>query len=180
MSRLNVPDPEKAPEASKAMLKEVRKKMGMTPNLFRVLANSPAALAAYLGWLGAMETGSLDGGLRTKIALAVAEENGCDYCLSAFTAIGGMLEVPAEELACAREADSEDPKTRAALRFAQAIVGKRGRVSDSELGALKAEGWTDEQAVELVATTVQNIFVNYINHVAETPVDFAKVAAKAR
>lgn len=180
MSRLNVPDPEKAPEASKAMLKEVHKKMGMTPNLFRVLANAPAALEGYLGLLGAMAGTSIDAGLREKVALAVAEENGCEYCLSAHTAIGGMLKVPAEQLSAAREAESANTKERAALRFAQALVRKRGLLTDGDVSELKDAGWTDGQAVELVAVTALNIFANYVGHVAEMPVDFPKVAAKVR
>src|ERR1700687_3865182 len=89
MSRINTPASiEAAPAAAKPLLEAVKKQMGSVPNLFRVVANSPAALEGYLGLNSALTKGQLDAKTRERIAIAVAETNGCGYCLSAHTFIG--------------------------------------------------------------------------------------------
>jgi AhpD family alkylhydroperoxidase len=86
MSRIaTIPSVDVAPAASQPLLEGVRKQLGSVPNLFRVVANSPAALEGYLGLNGALAKGRLDAKTRERIALAVAEINGCGYCLSAHT-----------------------------------------------------------------------------------------------
>ena len=88
MSRIAAIDPRTATGAAKPLLDAVQASLGVTPNLFRVLANSPKALEGFLGLHGASGGFSLDAATRERIALAVAESNGCEYCLSAHTAIG--------------------------------------------------------------------------------------------
>jgi alkylhydroperoxidase family enzyme len=80
MSRINTPASiEAAPAAARPLLEAVKKQIGSVPNLFRVVANSPAALEGYLGLNGALAKGSLDSKTRERIAIAVAELNGCGY-----------------------------------------------------------------------------------------------------
>jgi alkylhydroperoxidase family enzyme len=74
-----------APEASRPLLEDVKKLLGVVPNLFRMVANSPAALQGYVGMLGALGRGALSAATQERIALAIAELNACDYCLSAHT-----------------------------------------------------------------------------------------------
>src|SRR5512145_2125043 len=82
---------ETSPEASQPLLQAVRKQLGSVPNLFRLVGNSPAALEGYLGLNGALARGKLDGGTRERIALAIAETNGCHYCLSAYSYLAKSL-----------------------------------------------------------------------------------------
>jgi AhpD family alkylhydroperoxidase len=84
MSRISISTPESVPAASKLLLDGVHKKLGVVPNMFRVIALSPAALEGFLGLKGALSR-TLDVRTRERIAIAVAERNGCDYCLSAHT-----------------------------------------------------------------------------------------------
>ena len=92
MSRIPTPASiQAAPAASRPLLEAVQKQLGSVPNLFRIVGNSPAALEGYLGLNGALAKGALDARTRERIALVVAEANGCDYCLSAHTYLGKNL-----------------------------------------------------------------------------------------
>src|SRR5262245_13001494 len=89
MSRIFTPASiEEAPSASRPLLETVKKLLGSVPNLFRMVANSPAALEGYVGLLGALSKGSLPAATHERIALLVADANGCDYCLSAHSWLG--------------------------------------------------------------------------------------------
>lgn len=175
MPRLPMIDPAEATGDAKTLLDAVRRSLGQVPNLTRGLANSPAALQAYLDFSGALRGASLNARVRELIALAVAEVNGCAYCLAIHTAIGGSLGLSRDALTAARAGRSEDPRTASILRFAQTIVLQRGHVSDADLRAVRAAGVTDGQIAEIVATTVLNVFTNWFNHVADTPVEFPAV-----
>ena len=119
MSRLAPFDPAVADGRRKELLDAVQASFGATPNLFRTAAQSETALAAMLEMFQTINGGTLGPQLVEKIAIAVAEVNGCSYCLSAHTAIGKMHGVPAEELESSRGGVSSDAKTEAALRFAR-------------------------------------------------------------
>src|SRR3954466_6837308 len=89
MSRIQTPATiNDAPATSRPLLEAVKKQLGVAPNLFRMVATSPAALQGYVGLMGALGKGALPAPTRERIALAVAEINGCSYCLSAHTYIG--------------------------------------------------------------------------------------------
>src|SRR4051812_34998920 len=106
MSRISTPTLETAPDASKPLLDGVKKKLGVVPNLFRVAALSPAALEGMLGLNGAL-TKALDVRTRERIAIAVAEENGCDYCLSAHTYLAlNLAKITPDDAALARKGSS--------------------------------------------------------------------------
>ncbi len=179
MSRIPPVDPTVATGKARELLASVQKSLGVTPNLYRVVAQSPAALEGVLGLTGALARGRLGSRLREQIALTVAEANGCDYCLSAHTALGRGLQLPDPELALARKARASDPRDEAALRFAARVLERRGRVDDAELAEVRRAGFDDGQVVEIIANTVLNVFTNYLNQVAETEIDFPVVRASA-
>lgn len=106
--------------------------------------------------------------------------NGCDYCLSAHTYLGlNLAKLPAAEVALNRAGASADPKADAAVRLAVAVVRERGHVSDADIAATRAAGYTDAQIVEIVAVAAENVFTNLINSVAETDIDFPVLRAAA-
>jgi uncharacterized peroxidase-related enzyme len=180
-SRLQVPATVAvAPAPTQPALETVKKQLGVVPNLYRLLASSPAALAGYLALGEALGNGELDVTTRGRIALTVAEVNGCNYCLSAHTFIGkNMLKLDEAELQANRDAASSDPKANAAVRFAAQVVKARGHVSDDELHAVKAAGFNQAQVLEIVLHTVLNTLTNYVNTVADTDIDFPVVTRKA-
>lgn len=177
MSRLAIPASiEAAPAAARPSLEAVKKQLGSVPNLFRLVANSPAALEGYLGLNGALGKGQLDARTRERIALAVAEQNRCDYCLSAHSYLGSNLaKLDDAEIAANRAGGSNDARAAAAVRFATRIVRERGHVTDGDLEAVKAAGYDDAQVLEIVLHVALNTLTNYVNSVAATDIDFPVV-----
>ncbi len=180
MSRIPTPATiESAPEASRSLLEAVKKQLGVAPNVFRVVANSPAALEGYVGLLGALAKGALPAATHERIALAVAELNRCDYCLSAHTYLAkNVAKLDDAEITANRSGASNDVKADAAVRFASNVVQQRGHVSDDEVRAVRSAGYTDAQIVEIVQHVALNIWTNYINSVAKTDIDFPAIAAR--
>jgi len=179
MSRLNIPAVETAPEASKPLLAAVKKQLGVVPNLMKLVGNSPAALEGYLSLNGALAKGKLDVKLRESIALAVAEYNGCDYCLSAHDYLGrNVARLSDNDIDSARDGRAADERTNAALRFARRVAESRGRVSDTEIAALRNAGFDEAGVIEIVVNVALNVLTNYVNNVAQTDIDFPKVSAR--
>jgi uncharacterized peroxidase-related enzyme len=176
MQRIAAVNPAEATGKAKQLLDAVQAKLGMTPNLMKTLATSPAALEAYLNFNTALSAGHLDAKFREEIALAVAQANSCEYCLSAHSAIGKMAGLKPEEIATSRKAHSSDAKRDAGLQFVQALVIERAMVSDQSIAQVKAAGFSDGDIAEIVANVALNILTNYFNHVARTDVDFPRVS----
>lgn len=177
MARFKPVDPATATGRTKELLDAVKQKFGMVPNITCLMANSPHVLEGYLGFSGALGGGRLDPQLRERIAIAVASENGCNYCLSAHTAGGRMVGLSQEELTAAQQGQSSGEKETLALRFATKLVRERGWVPDKDVNALRQAGFDDGEIVEIIAVTVLNVFTNDFNHVAETEIDFPLVKA---
>ncbi len=179
MSRIEIPATvEDAPEASRPLLRQVEKQLGSAPNLFRLAARSPAALEGYLGLSGALGKGRLPAATRERVALAIAEYNGCGYCLSAHTYVGTKLAgLDAAEIAANRAGRSNDARADAAVRFALRVAETRGHVADADLQAVRDGGYDDAQIIEIVQHVALNVWTNYLNEVARTEIDFPAVAA---
>jgi uncharacterized peroxidase-related enzyme len=176
MPRITPIDPTTATGAVAAQLDGTRKLLGSTPNMFTTAANSPATLTALNGFFGALGTGQLGGRIGERIAIAVAQQNHCEYCLSAHTALGTMHGVDAAELQAARSGNSIEPKAAAAIALALAILATRGQIDDATLTAARTAGLSESEIVEVVAHVALNIFTNYLNNVSEPTVDFPLVA----
>lgn len=179
MSRIAIPSREDAPAAAAPLLDAVAKQLGVVPNLFRLVSLSPAALQGMLGLSGAL-TKALDVKTRERIAIAVAQVNGCDYCLSAHTYLGlNLAKIDGAEIALNRRGASSDPKAHAAVRFAAKVAEARGKVTDADLQAVRMAGFADAQIVEIVALVAENVLTNFVNNVAETDIDFPVVRTAA-
>lgn len=180
MSRLPIPATiDAAPAASQPLLEAVKKQLGVVPNLFRLVSTSPAALEGYLGLSGALAKGALPAQTRERIALAVAEINGCDYCLSAHSYLGkNLAKLDDAEIAANRAGASNDPKADAAVRFAAKVARERGHVGEDDLRAVKLAGYSDAQVIEMVLHVALNTWTNYINEVAKTDIDFPVVSTR--
>jgi uncharacterized peroxidase-related enzyme len=175
MQTLKSIDPAGANGKTKQIFDALQKNLGTVPNLMRTLANSPAALSAYMNFNAALGDAKLPARLREQIAIAVANVNSCDYCLSAHNALGKLTGLAPNELALAQSAAASDAKTAAALRFSAEVVRKRGLVPASEVETLRAAGYSDGEIAEIVAVVAVNIFTNYFNHIAGTEIDFPLV-----
>ena len=178
MSRLPAIQTETATGKTRQLLEAVQAKLKITPNMTRVMANSPAVLEAYLNFSGALAAGALDTKLREQLALEVGEQNSCQYCVSAHTAIGKMVGLPDSEIESARNASSATPRNTAALKFAKVIVAAKGQITDADLAAVRSAGFSDAEITEIIAHTALNIFTNYFNTATQVEVDFPKIALR--
>ena len=181
MSTLPMIEPERATGDAKALLDQVAEAFGLVPNMTKAMANSPALLGGYLQLSDALTQGSFGPGLRERIAITVAEANGCAYCLSAHTYLGAQIaKVDSTELDRAREAGSEDAHTGAVLRLARAIARDRGRVGAEVIADVRAAGVTDAEIAETVAHVAVNVLTNYFNNLAGTENDWPVVTPRSR
>ncbi len=180
MARIQIPATiTDTPAASQPILEAVNKQLGVVPNLFRLVATSPSALAGYVGLNGTLAKGALDGATRERIALAVAEVNGCNYCLSAHTYLGrNLAKLDDVEIAANRAGRSNNAKADAAVRFAVTVTQQRGKVSEAELRAVQSAGYSDAEIIEIVGHVALNTLTNYVNEVFKTDIDFDVVEAK--
>jgi uncharacterized peroxidase-related enzyme len=170
-------DPKTAAGKTKEILDAVEQRLKRVPNMIQLMGNSPAILAAYLRFNEVFDQSKISPKLRGLITATVSEINGCDYTLSIAYALGKHEGLSDEELKAARRADSADPKTAAALRFAAKVLGERGHVAAQEVENLRSTGYSDEEIVEIVGVVILNIFRNYFNLIAGTEVDFPLVKA---
>ena len=175
VARVPLVDRTAASGSVRTVLDQIHGAFGATPNMFRAVANSPAALQSMWAAFGALGGGVIGVALGEQIAVAVANRNACDYCLAAHTALGRKAGVSGDDLAAAQSGESADPRTAAVLRFALKLVNERGQVDATDVQALRDHGWSDEHIVEIVAHVALNLFTNYVNVALAVPVDFPGV-----
>jgi uncharacterized peroxidase-related enzyme len=180
MSRIPLLTTEQAPAASQPLLQGIHQAFGATPNMFKAVAHSPAALQSMWGAFGALGSGTLPPKLTEQIAVAVADRNACAYCLAAHTALGRKAGATTDEMRAAQQGESTDARTQAVLRFALTLVDTRGQASDQDVEALKQAGLNDGQIVEVLAHVALNLFTNYVNVAFDVPVDFPLVPFSRR
>lgn len=175
MARLTALNPEETEGKSKELFNAIKGKMGMVPNMMRTMGSSPAVLNGYLGFSTALNSATLDPKVRELVSLMIANENGCDYCNSAHSFIGGKIGLDAAVLDQARSGFSSDEKTNAVLEFAKAVLDTKGNVSDYAIEKFKGAGFGEEQIAEIIAAVSLSIFTNYFNNAARTDIDFPKL-----
>ena len=180
MSRIPAIDPSATTGTVKTLLEGVQKGLGVTPNLFRVAAQSASVLEALTAMFGAASKDRLSAKTREAIALTVSEIDACDYCLSAHTALGKGAGLTDEAVSSARAAEAEDPRVAATLRFARVVTEKRGHATEGDLAAARRAGLTEADLLEVVANVALTTFTNYLNEVAGTEIDFPVVAHNPR
>ncbi|HLP32008.1 MAG TPA: carboxymuconolactone decarboxylase family protein [Bacteroidia bacterium] len=180
MTRLKALNPEQAEGKTKNLFDSIQSKMGLVPNMMRTMGNSPALLEGTLLLSNAMGNGLLGAKTAELIALAVAESNGCKYCLGAHTFVGAsVFKMDAKTLNEARKGNGADTKTDAILKFAKALVNKQGQVNDADVHSIKSAGVSEAEICEVIGHVALNILTNYFNTTALTEPDFPEVEAVA-
>ena len=176
MSRITVVTHESANAEQRALLDAIQGQLGMVPNFLKVLANSPAALKAFLGLHGIAGEGSLSLQTRERIALALAEQNSCEYCLSAHSAIGAKAGLDGKEIHANRAGSSQDAKAAVAVRFARSLAEHKGEVTTAELIEMREAGYSDADIVEVITHVGMNLLTNILGKASRVEIDFPKVA----
>ncbi|CAL80279.1 conserved hypothetical protein; putative antioxydant protein [Bradyrhizobium sp. ORS 278] len=175
MPRIALVDTARAAPGVLATLSAVKAKIGMTPNLFSTFAQSAAVLNGYVAFSDALANGALSARQREIVALAVAQANGCEYCLAAHSLMGKGAGLSPDGLRKARQGTADDAVDAAVARFARRVLDSKGQVADSDLAAARAAGLDDGRLLEIIANVAINVLTNYTNNAAQTVVDFPKV-----
>ncbi|UPG85619.1 carboxymuconolactone decarboxylase family protein [Luteibacter aegosomatis] len=171
MSRINVPTREEVSPANQALFDNLKKGLGMVPNLYATLAHSENALGSYLALQNAKS--SITGKAREVVNLVVSQVNTCEYCLAAHTVIGKMTGFSDEQVLEIRGGTASfDAKLDALARLTKGIASQRGKVDDSLVDAFFAAGWTKENLVDVIVTIGDKTVTNYLHSVTRVPVDF--------
>jgi uncharacterized peroxidase-related enzyme len=178
MSRIATIETATANDEQKALLDAIQGQLGMVPNFLKIFANSPVALRAFLGLHGVAGAGSLDALTRERIALALAQQNGCEYCVSAHTAIGRKTGLTGDEILAARNGASEDAQAAVAVKFAQSLMEKKGEISTLELAEVRGAGYSESDIVEIITHVGMNFLTNILGKASRVEIDFPKVELK--
>lgn len=177
MIQFPVHTPETAPADSVPQLEQIRKGLGFIPNLAGALAEAPAALEAYFSIGAVFDKTSFSPAERQVVLLSVSAENQCSYCVAAHTAIARMQKVPDVVVASIRNDERvPDAKLEALRKFTTTVVLKRGELNEAEVDEFIAAGFTRAQILEVLVGVAMKTLSNYVNHIAETPLDHAFAA----
>jgi len=165
-------DIENAQKASADILNGVQQAWGFIPNLHRVLAESPAALEAYATSWGIAAKTSFSPVERNIAYLSIIYENECTYCMAGHTNLSRMAKVDDASIEAIREGKAlADPKLEALRKFAALVTRCRGVLSEADVDAFKAAGYTNQSVLDVLVLAATKLISNYTNHLAHTPLD---------
>lgn len=178
MSRIKMIDHATADAEQAELLDAIQNQLGMVPNFLKVFANSPVALRSFLGLYGIAGGGALDPLTRERIALALAQQNGCEYCVAAHTAIGRKTGLSPQEVQAARAGTSEDAQAAVAVKFARSLMEKKGEIGTLELAEVRSAGYSDAAIVEIITHVGMNFLTNVLGKSSQVDIDFPAVGLK--
>ncbi|WP_391091434.1 carboxymuconolactone decarboxylase family protein [Vibrio sp. NH-UV-68] len=172
MTDFTVHTAEDAPQQSREILAGAQKQMGAIPGLLARLAASPQTLIGYNQLHQQFVNSSFDAEELTVVWQTINVEHECHYCVPAHTAIAHSMKVdPAVTEALRNNAPMPTQKLQALHDFTLSMVRKRGDVSEQEVEAFFAAGYSHQQILEVILGLSQKVISNYVNRVAKTPLD---------
>ncbi len=176
MKTIAVPTKDQVSPANQALFDNLTKNIGRVPNLFAVYAHSENALGTYLALSGAKSS------LRTKekevVNLVVSQVNGCEYCLSAHTAISKLQGFTDDQILEIRRASvSFDSKFDALAKLTKSITENKGHADEEVLENFYAEGYNEGNLIDVVIAVADKTISNYIFALTAVPIDFPIAAA---
>lgn len=175
MSRLNVVTPEQATGQTKELYDAIKRAAGGVPNIYQGVGNSAAALEGVLHIGAVLGKGQLSATEIEAVKLVVSEAYGCTYCLAAHTLLGKKAGLTDEQAISIRRGTPQQPKLAGLVKFVNAAIQPKGRISDDDLRAVKTAGYNDAQIIEALLTVAQTVFTTLFNRVHQTPLDFPAV-----
>lgn len=172
MPRLNLVAPEQASGRVKELYDGLQAAIGAVPNIYRGVANSPAALDVLLGIGAKLREGGLTGAQTEAVKLVVSQIYGCNYCLAAHTLVGKKAGLTEADTLAIRRGTVADPGLAALVRFVNVAIQPGGRIADDDLNAIRGAGFSDAQITEILMLLAQTVFTTLFNRVNRTEVDF--------
>ena len=177
MSNYQVHTKESASSASAELLGNAEKSYGFIPNLLGVMAESPALLKAYMAIGKIFDETSFSPTERQVVILTASRFNECRYCMAAHSVVAGMQKIPADVIEAIR---SDEPIVDARLetlrKTVALLVEQRGWLSEEDTAYFFAAGFTKAQLLEVIIGISYKTLSNYVNKVAEAPLDDAFVS----
>jgi AhpD family alkylhydroperoxidase len=170
MKPFNVPAREQVSPENQTNFDNLKKALGMVPNLYATIAYSTNGLSRYLAFQGAKT--SLTNKEKEAVNLVVSQVNGCRYCQSAHTVLGSLNGLSGEEILLIRRGSSNNVKLNALVTLAKTITEKKGRVTDNVLDEFFAAGYNKENLVDLILQISDKIAMNYLHNLTGIPIDF--------
>ncbi|MEH6631349.1 MAG: carboxymuconolactone decarboxylase family protein [Halopseudomonas aestusnigri] len=165
---------ETAPSDSQPLLENSLKSFGMVPNLHAVMAEAPAVLEAYQNLHTLFQKTSFNADELTVIWQTINIEHECHYCVPAHTGVAHMMGVDAGITEALRnKTDLPSENLQVLRRTTLAMVRNRGHLSQEDLKDFVDAGYKNQQLLEITLGLAQKIMSNYVNHLADTPVDDA-------
>lgn len=172
MTTLGLPKKDDLPEESQVLLDQLHKKIGMVPNFHAMLAVSPQALKAYMTLHQLATETAFSADEVTVVWQSINVEHACHYCVPAHTAVANGMGVDQSITDALRnETPLADPKLEALRTFTLLVVRNRGDVPKADVAAFKAAGFDDRAITDVVMILSQKVMSNYLNHMADTPID---------
>ncbi|WP_449285650.1 carboxymuconolactone decarboxylase family protein [Marinobacter sp. PE14] len=172
MTNFPLHDKDSAPEKSKPLLDNSLQAFGMIPGLHAVMAEAPGILEGYQQLHQLVLDSSFDNDEKTVVWQTINVENACHYCVPAHTGIAKMMEVSDDITNALRdETPLPSDKLEALRTFTLAVMRKHGNVSKEDVDAFYEAGYQHRQVLEVILVLSQKVMSNYVNHIAETPVD---------
>jgi uncharacterized peroxidase-related enzyme len=161
-----------APEDSKQALRALEEGLGFVPNLAASMAESPSLVTGFVDFRAPLGNTELTGVEREIVALAVAIELDCSYCMAAHSTFALMQDADEDAVHAARAGEApDDPRLGALHRFARAMVAEKGRVGDEEAGALLEAGYSRRAVLDVVAQIGHTTLTSLTYALSEAPVD---------
>ena len=172
MKQINVPGIDQVSEESKLLFGQIKKSVGMVPNLYATIGYSPVALKAFLTFQETLSHGVFTAKEREAVALVVSEVNGCNYCLAAHTTTAMKTGFTKEDTKSIRHGLVEGEKLNAVVQLAKSIAENKGMPDEILLDRFFEAGYNEAALMELVGLISVRIFTNYVYALTEIPIDF--------
>lgn len=161
-----------APGGSKPFVSMARRAYKSVPNLVAELAESPQAIEAYFSLGASFERSELNPAERQVVLLTASIEHECHYCMAVHIGEAALAGVPGaaiEALRCG--APIEDRRLEALRAFTAALIRTRGVACQAEADLVLARGFPRAVLLDIMIAVAQKMISNYVNHIAETPLD---------
>lgn len=170
MKKFTVPTREEVAPVNQAIFDNLKKALGFVPNLYATIGYSENGLGRYLAYQNAKTT--LSNKEKEAVNLVVSEVNKCVYCKSAHTVIGKMNGFTDEQLLDIRRERADNPKMNALVKLAASITRNRGNAEAALVDDFFAQGYTNENLVDLILQVSDKTAMNYLHNLTQIPVDF--------
>ena len=170
MKKFTVPTRDEVAPANQAIFDNLTKALGFVPNLYATIAYSDNGLSRYLAYQNAKTT--LTNKEKEVVNLIVSQVNNCVYCQSAHTVIGKMNGFTEEQLLDIRRGKAENPKLNSLVKLAASITKNRGKADATIVDDFYAQGYTNENLVDLILQVSDKTAMNYLHNLTQVPVDF--------